>query len=252
MTTPRPTPFHATTPRAGILILFVIISDSDDEIATLPIGPAPSSPDDIPALSGYPWDSSNDSSNEDLSETTESLHTQTASTSVVHSPPTRTLPTNPVFARRPGKEIPTSPPSPIPSASSPPLLLPSSSSPPSRLPSLSQHIELDWDDIKTLRASLASAMQETTTLRARAGFLEQHDVVTQDSLRIARGRITWSQLRAVYTEQEVRELQEFRVTDKLEIIELCSQAEYAESHLEQSHDRKTGDGARTQRTDTTE
>ncbi|GKB66120.1 hypothetical protein Tco_0927532 [Tanacetum coccineum] len=45
-------------------------------------------------------------------------------------------------------------------------------------------------------------------------------------MRIARGRITRSHLRAV-------------------------PPEYAESHLEESHDRKTGDGARTQRTDMT-
>ncbi|GJT70823.1 hypothetical protein Tco_1030109 [Tanacetum coccineum] len=51
--------------------------------------PAPPSSDSIPALSGYPLDSSDDSSDEDLSETAKSLHTQTASTSVVHSPPTR-------------------------------------------------------------------------------------------------------------------------------------------------------------------
>nr|GFA89987.1 hypothetical protein [Tanacetum cinerariifolium] len=105
MTTPHPTPFPATTPRAGILIPFVIISDSNDEIDTLPIGPAPSSPDDIPALSGYPLDSSDDSSDEDLSETAELLYTQTALTSVVHLPSTRPLPINPTFAHRPGKEI---------------------------------------------------------------------------------------------------------------------------------------------------
>ncbi|GKG17260.1 hypothetical protein Tco_0362217, partial [Tanacetum coccineum] len=45
---------------------FVIISDSDDEITTLPIRPAPSSPDRTPALCGYPLDSGDDSSNEDL------------------------------------------------------------------------------------------------------------------------------------------------------------------------------------------
>ncbi|GKC31129.1 hypothetical protein Tco_1038423, partial [Tanacetum coccineum] len=39
--------------------------------------------DRIPALSGYPLDPDDDSSDEDLSETAESLHTQTASTSVV-------------------------------------------------------------------------------------------------------------------------------------------------------------------------
>ncbi|GJY66386.1 hypothetical protein Tco_0468624 [Tanacetum coccineum] len=45
-----------------------------------------------------------DSSDEDLSETAESLHTQTASTAVVHLPPTRPLPTSPA-CRQLGKEI---------------------------------------------------------------------------------------------------------------------------------------------------
>ncbi|GKB84916.1 hypothetical protein Tco_0957188 [Tanacetum coccineum] len=221
MTTPRPTPFLATTPRVGVLFLFVIISGFDDEITTLPVRPAPPSLDRIPSLHGYLLDSGDDSSNKDLSETVESLHTQTASTLVVHSPPTRPLPTSPAFARRPGKEIPTSPPL-LPSSSSPPSLLPSSSSPPpsllpsssrkrSRSPSLSlppsvsssplpspspavvppppEHIKLVGDDIETMRASLAYAMLETMTLHARVRLLEQHD-----SLRIARGRITRSQL----------------------------------------------------------
>ncbi|GKG53923.1 hypothetical protein Tco_0555323, partial [Tanacetum coccineum] len=99
-----------------------------------PVRSAPPSSDRISALFGYPLDSGNDSSDEDLSDTAESLHTQTASTSVVHSPPTRPLPTSPAFARRPGKEIPTSPPSLLTSLSSPPSLLPSSFSPPSLLP----------------------------------------------------------------------------------------------------------------------
>ncbi|GKF51495.1 hypothetical protein Tco_0147962, partial [Tanacetum coccineum] len=151
MTTPCPTPFSATTPRARVLISFVIISDSDDEITTLPVRHAPSSSDRIPALSGYLLDSGDDSSNKDLSESVESLPTQTASTSVVHPPPTRSIPTSPAFARRPGKEIPmplgyraamdrwkAAPPSighpllpsEMPSSSSPPSLLPSSSLPP--------------------------------------------------------------------------------------------------------------------------
>ncbi|GJY46623.1 hypothetical protein Tco_0435686 [Tanacetum coccineum] len=67
--------------------------------------PAPPSPDRTPALYGYPLDSGDESSYKDLSETVESLHTQTASTSVVHPPPTRPLPTSPALARRPGKEI---------------------------------------------------------------------------------------------------------------------------------------------------
>ncbi|GJW35674.1 hypothetical protein Tco_0058594 [Tanacetum coccineum] len=251
MTTPCPTPFPATTPRAGVLVPFVIISDSHEEITTLPVRPAPPSSDRIPALSSYLLDSGDDSSDEDLSETAESLHSQTASTSVVHPPSTRHLPTSHVFARQPGKEIsmplgyiatmdrwraaPPSTchpllPSEIPSSSSLPLpLLPSSSSPsPSLLLSLSpavlpppERIESVGDDIETLHASLAFAMQETMALRAKVGLLEQHDVVNRDSLRIARRRITRLELRAVYAEQE-------------------------------SHVRQTGDEARTQRTDITE
>ncbi|GJU75629.1 hypothetical protein Tco_1272699 [Tanacetum coccineum] len=266
MTIPRPTPFLATTPRTEVLVPFAIIFDSDDEITTLLVRPAPPSSDRIPALSSYPLDSGDDSLDEDLSETAEPLYTQTASTSVVRPPSTRPLPTSPAFARRPGKEIsmplgyeaaidrwtaaPPSTchpllPSEIPS-SSPPSLLPSSSrkrfrspSPslppsvsPSPLPSLPptavppppEHIKSVGDDIEILRAN---------------------------SLRIARGRITRSKIRAVYDEQEVRELREFWVTDRLEIIELRIRAEYAKSCVERSHKRQTGDGARTQRTDMT-
>ncbi|GKC27843.1 hypothetical protein Tco_1035137, partial [Tanacetum coccineum] len=82
MTTPRPTPFPATTPRAGVFAPFVIISDSNDEITTLPVRLAPPSPDHTLALYGYPLDSSDDSSYEDMSEADESLHTQIASTLV--------------------------------------------------------------------------------------------------------------------------------------------------------------------------
>ncbi|GJV76657.1 hypothetical protein Tco_1508241 [Tanacetum coccineum] len=208
-------------------------------------------------MSGYLLDSGDDSSDEDLSVTAESLHTQTASTSVVHPPSTRPLPTSLAFARRPGKEIliplgyraamdrwRAAPPSTchpllpleIQSSSSPPLpllpsssllspsLLPYSSHKRSKLPSPSlpplvspsppaaavpppppEHIKLVGDDIETLRASLASAMQEMMTLRAR--------------------------LRVEYAEQEVRELREFWVTDGLKISELHSRAEYAESRL---------------------
>ncbi|GKA40261.1 hypothetical protein Tco_0732854 [Tanacetum coccineum] len=67
MTIPRPTPFPAITPRAGVFTPFVIISDSDGEITTLPVRPAPPSPDHTPALYGYPLDSGDDSSDEDLS-----------------------------------------------------------------------------------------------------------------------------------------------------------------------------------------
>ncbi|GJX09000.1 ribonuclease H-like domain-containing protein [Tanacetum coccineum] len=93
MTKPRPTPFSTTTPRAKVFAPFVIISDTDNEITTLPVRPAPPSPDRTPALYGYLLDSGDDSSDEDLSETAKSLHT--------HAPPTRPLPTSPAFARRP-------------------------------------------------------------------------------------------------------------------------------------------------------
>ncbi|GKC49924.1 hypothetical protein Tco_1072669, partial [Tanacetum coccineum] len=181
---------------------FVIISDSNDEITTLPVRPSPPSPDCTPALYGYPLDSSDDSSNENLSETAKSLHTQTASTSPwideeLHHH--QLLPS----------EMPSlsSQPSLLPSSSSlSPSLLPSSSRkkskslspspPPTAVPPLPEHIKSVRNDIETLRASLASAMQEMMTPHARVGSLKQHDVVTRGSLKITRGRLTWSQLRA--------------------------------------------------------
>ncbi|GJY04862.1 hypothetical protein Tco_0370802 [Tanacetum coccineum] len=70
MTTPHPTHFSTTAPRARVFTSFVIISDSDDEITTtLPIRPTSSSPDRTPSLYGYPLDSGDDSSDEDLSVT---------------------------------------------------------------------------------------------------------------------------------------------------------------------------------------
>ncbi|GKB64262.1 hypothetical protein Tco_0920448 [Tanacetum coccineum] len=111
MTTPRP----SATPRAGLLIPFIILSYSDDEITTLPVIPASPSPDYVPALPYYSSDSDldsesseDDSPDEDLTETAESLHTQAALKSVVHPPPSL-----------------------LPSSSSPPpSFLSSSSSPP--------------------------------------------------------------------------------------------------------------------------
>ncbi|GKF89583.1 hypothetical protein Tco_0263546 [Tanacetum coccineum] len=91
----------------------------------------------------------------------------------------------------------------IPSLSSPPSLLTSSSSPP---PLLLPHLE-------------------TMTLRARVRSLEHHDVVTRESLRIERGRITRSQLRVEYAKQEVRKLREFQVTDRFKMAELQSRAQ---------------------------
>ncbi|GJU77177.1 hypothetical protein Tco_1274247 [Tanacetum coccineum] len=141
MTTPRPTPFPATTLRTGVLVPFVIISDSDDKITTLPIRPAPPSSDRILALHGYPLDSGNDSLDEDLSETAESLHTQTASTSVIPSLPSPPLPLLPSSSSPSSSLLPSlsykrskSPsPSPPPSVSpsplpSPPLVVLSPSS----------------------------------------------------------------------------------------------------------------------------
>ncbi|GKE57366.1 hypothetical protein Tco_1496551 [Tanacetum coccineum] len=98
--------FSTTAPRAGVFTPFIIISNSDKEISTLPVRSAPPSPDHTPALYCYPLDSSNDSPDEDLSETIKSLHTQTASTSVVHPPPTQSLPISHVLANQPRKEIP--------------------------------------------------------------------------------------------------------------------------------------------------
>ncbi|GJR59130.1 hypothetical protein Tco_1501292 [Tanacetum coccineum] len=245
-------PFPATTPHAGVFAPFVIISDSEDEITTLPVKPVPLSLDRTPALYGHLLDSGDDASDKDMSETAESLHTQTASTLVVHPPPTRPLPTSPAFARRPGKEISmplgyrasmdqwraASPPtyhplrlSEIPSLSSPPSLLASSSSPPPLLlPSSSRKRS------RSPSLSLSSSVSpsppptaETINLSARVGSLEQHDVVTRESLRIARGRFTLSQLRAEYAEQEVRELQEFRVTDRLKMAELRNRAQDIEA-----------------------
>nr|GEX68302.1 uncharacterized protein [Tanacetum cinerariifolium] len=66
----------------------------------------PQSPDDTPALYIYPLNFGDDSSDEDLSDTAKSLHTQSASTSVVHTSPTQSLPTCLVLANQPKKEIP--------------------------------------------------------------------------------------------------------------------------------------------------
>ncbi|GJS58125.1 hypothetical protein Tco_0652909 [Tanacetum coccineum] len=158
------------------------------EITTLPVRPAPPSPDRTLALYGYPLDFGDDSSDQDMSYKAAMNRWRAALSSTCH----------PLLLSE------------IPSLSSPPSLLTSSSLPPSLLPSSSQ----------TLRASLASAMQEMMTPRARVGSLKQHDMVTRESLRITRGRLTRSQLRSEYAEQEVRELREFWMTDKLEKAEL--------------------------------
>ncbi|GKF36397.1 hypothetical protein Tco_0113155, partial [Tanacetum coccineum] len=119
MTTPRPTHFPATTPRAGVFASFVIISDSNNKITTLPVIHAPPSQDRTPSLYGYPLDSGNDSLDEDLKQPWFDGESHR----------------HPLFL----SEIPSSsssPPSFLPSSSSPPLsLLPSSSHKRSRSPS---------------------------------------------------------------------------------------------------------------------
>ncbi|GKD16227.1 hypothetical protein Tco_1205385 [Tanacetum coccineum] len=99
---------------------------------------------------------------------------------------------------------------------------------------------------------IGSSHQEIVALRARVETLEQQDRVTRDSLRIARGRITRLQLRAVAAEQQATDLQDSQVTDRLEIIELCSRVEYAETRLEQRHIRQNGDRVGLQRAEMTE
>ncbi|GJZ64561.1 hypothetical protein Tco_0620982 [Tanacetum coccineum] len=257
MTTPR-TP---VTLRARIYIPFITMSDYEDEDTTLPVRSAPLSPDYVLASPDYSLSIvictkeefyrnsfedgvgvggdyacltisvilTPDSPNEDQTEAAESLHTQTALTPVVQPPPIRPLPTSSAIVLLPRQEIP---------------LPPSTTSPSSPLPSLLP------SSTQTLHAILASAKQETVTLRARVETLEQHDEVTRDSLRIARGRITRLQLRAVATEQHVTELQDSQVTDRLEISELRSRVEYAETRLDQSHALHARDKAAEQRAET--
>ncbi|GJY47977.1 hypothetical protein Tco_0437933 [Tanacetum coccineum] len=75
-------------------------------------------------------------------------------------------------------------PPPLLLVSPPPLPLPSP--PPPAVSPPSEHTESVRGDIETLRARLASVVQEMVTLHARVGSLKKHDVVTRDSLRIVR------------------------------------------------------------------
>ncbi|GKA30681.1 hypothetical protein Tco_0716986 [Tanacetum coccineum] len=133
-------------------------------------GFAPLSLDYVPA-SPDSEPEEDDSSDKDLAETVESLQTQNALTSFVQPPFIRLSP------------LAASPSSP------PPLVLPSSSRKRSKSPS-------------------PPLPPETVTLRARVETLEQHDMVTRDSLRIARDRITLLQLRAVAAKQQATDLQD--------------------------------------------
>ncbi|GJX54764.1 hypothetical protein Tco_0283133 [Tanacetum coccineum] len=124
MTTPCPTPFLATTPHAKVFTPFVIIFDSDDEITSLPVRPAPPPSDHSLALYGYPLDSSDDSLDEDLSETVEKGDPYASPPSLLpssSSPPSSLLP----FSSRKRSRSPSPPPLPLPPLPSPsPAILP--------------------------------------------------------------------------------------------------------------------------------
>nr|GEZ82243.1 hypothetical protein [Tanacetum cinerariifolium] len=172
MTTPR----APVTSRIGTLIPFIILSNSKDEDTTLCVGSAPLSPDYVLASPDYSSDfdsnsklAEDDSLDEDMIATAKSLPGQTALSPIVRPLPTRPLPTIYANILRLGQEIPL-PPSASSLSSPPPSLLPSSS------------------------LEMTSSEQETMTLHARVETLEQHDMVTQDSLRFVRDRITLLQL----------------------------------------------------------
>nr|GEY83868.1 hypothetical protein [Tanacetum cinerariifolium] len=231
MTTPRPTPFLATTPNAGVLIPFVIITDFDDEITTLPVRPVPSSSDRIIDLSGYPLDSGDDSSDEDLSETAESLPAQTISTLVVHPPPARSLRTSLAFVQLPSSSSPpslmpsSSSPSPpllpslspkrprSPSPSPPPLVSPSPLPPPLPPPQYRLHQSIlsqqTRDRARTQRTNMIE--KDIEALRYGDEAVEQRDETLQVSLEAAR--------------IDVKDLIESREADRLEIAELQSRAQ---------------------------
>ncbi|GKD46316.1 hypothetical protein Tco_1270961 [Tanacetum coccineum] len=95
-----PTPRASVTSCTRLFIPYIILSYSEDEDATLTIVFAPLSLDYVSASPDYSLDSDSDfkpaeddSSDEDLTKTVESLQTQTALTPVVQPPPTRSLPT---------------------------------------------------------------------------------------------------------------------------------------------------------------
>nr|GEX41937.1 hypothetical protein [Tanacetum cinerariifolium] len=115
----------------------------------------------------------------------------------------------------------------LPSPSLPPSVSPSPlpSPPPAVVPPPQAHIESVGDDIETLHASLASTMLETMTLHPRVGLLKQHDMVTRDSLRITRGRITWSQLSNICStggaaQMDVRDLIEPCEADRMSFVKI--------------------------------
>nr|GEZ78418.1 hypothetical protein [Tanacetum cinerariifolium] len=206
-----------------------------------------------------------DSRDKDLTETVESLHTQTALTPVVQLPPTRPLPTSSAIVLRPRKEIPL-PPSVASPFSLPPSLLPSSSHKRSRLPSPPPPsvvpppptipipppvippppttiplppaavsppppgcIELVKDDVETLRARLASSLLEITKLHSRVEYAETH--LKRSHVRQTGERVCIR--RAEMTEKDVEALhaRAERQADRLEMDELRSRAYDIEASL---------------------
>nr|GEY62211.1 hypothetical protein [Tanacetum cinerariifolium] len=122
---------------------FVIISNSDEEITTISVRPAPPSPDRTLALYGYPLDSGDESSYEDLKMP--SLSSPPSLLTSSSSPPSSLLPSSShKRSRSPSPSLLSSV-----SPSPPPIAVP---------PPPPEHIESGWDEIKTLRASLASTM----------------------------------------------------------------------------------------------
>ncbi|GJZ29547.1 hypothetical protein Tco_0574194 [Tanacetum coccineum] len=215
------TPLTPVMSRTRIFIPFIILSDSEDEDTTLPVVSAPLSPDYVSASHDYLPDSNSyskpvedDSPNEDLTKTDESLQTQTTLTPVIQPPPTRPLPTILAIVLRPRQEILLPPSATLPS-SPPPLLLRStsrkiskSSSPP--LPRVSPPVAVSLPAPAVV--ALASADHET--------------------------------LRAVAAEQQAIDLQDSQKTNILKITKLRSRVEDVETHLERSHIRQTGDRVR--------
>ncbi|GKB61242.1 hypothetical protein Tco_0917428 [Tanacetum coccineum] len=92
--------------RAGPFILYIILTNFEDEDDTLPAVLAPLLPDYTPDSNSDSKLTKDDSSNEDLIVTDEPLQAQTALTPFVQPPPTRLLPTISAFVLRPGQEIP--------------------------------------------------------------------------------------------------------------------------------------------------
>ncbi|GKD06406.1 reverse transcriptase domain-containing protein, partial [Tanacetum coccineum] len=177
-------------------------------ITTLPVRPAPPSPDYVLASPDYSPDSDldfdsseDDSPDEDMIKTAESLLTQTTLTLVVHPPPSL-----------------------LSSSSSPPLsLFPSSSSlPPSLLPSPSSSPPSSRKRSRSPSpppspSYLTTTTRDVETLHARAEAAEQRAEALQALLGAAR--------------IDIRDLIKSRRTDRLEMAELQSRAQDIEASL---------------------